>query len=158
MTDKTKQKVLELITPIIESMGFELVELRITGGEGRQTLQILADKEGGITLDECVSISRELGPHFEVEDVIQEAFVLEVSSPGIRRPLTKPQDFERFKDELVIVKTHSPIGIDGRKRFRGSSLGLNEEGAIELQLDDGDKVEIKWDEIASAKLDPEIKI
>lgn len=155
-TDKTRQKVLELVAPIIESMGFELVDLRIVGGDGRRTFQILADKPGGITLDECVAISRELGPHLEVEDAILGAYVLEVSSPGIRRPLTDPQHFERFKGQPVVVKTHAMI--DGRKRFKGNTLGLNEAGAILLKLDDGSTIAIDWEDIATAKLDPAIDI
>jgi ribosome maturation factor RimP len=155
-TDKTRQTVLNLITPIIESMGFELVDLRIVGSGSGQTFQILADKEGGITLDECGAISRELGPHLEVEDAILGEYALEVSSPGIRRPLTNPQHFERFKDQLVLIKTHSLI--DGRKRFKGVNLGLNEAGAILLELDDGTTITIDWDDIATAKLDPVIDI
>jgi ribosome maturation factor RimP len=146
----------ELLRPLIEDMGFELVDLRLLSGAGRLTLQLLVDREGGITLDECAKVSREVAPHLEVADLVRSSYVLEVSSPGIRRPLTRIADFDRFRDQVVALKTGR--ALDGRKRFRGVNLGLDEEGRIVLDAEDGvGRIAIAWDDVEEARLDPEIR-
>lgn len=151
-----RSRVDALLRPIVEDMGFELVDLRLLGGaQGRMTLQLFVDREGGITLDECARISREIGPHLEVADPIHGAYYLEVSSPGIRRPLTKPADFDRFRDQVVLLRTN--LAIEGRKRFRGVNRGLDEAGAVTLEAEEGlGLLTIPWETIEEAKLDPEI--
>ncbi len=153
-----KLKVHEIVTEVAESMDIEIVELRMLGGDGgRYTVQVLADRPGGITIDECAKLSRELSPHLEVADIIPAAYVLEVSSPGLRRPLTKPSDFDRFKDQKVGITLRGLL--DGRKRFRGVNLGLDEDGKIVLEVEDsGGQLHLAWDDIEKANLDPEIKI
>ncbi len=152
-TKKLENSIEELLLPVVESMGFELVDVRLISGPGRRILQILADRQGGITLDECVRLSRELSPHLEVADVIPGAYNLEVSSPGIRRPLKKHADFSRFVNQPVVVATSA--AVDGRKRFKGENLGLDEDGRIQIKTDEG-IVALDWENVDKARLDPEI--
>ncbi|WP_371224767.1 ribosome maturation factor RimP [Roseovarius sp. 2305UL8-3] len=135
------RRMAEIITPVIEDMGYELVRLRLMGGE-TATLQIMADKpEGGIEVDDCAAISTAVSAVLDVEDPIVEAYNLEVSSPGIDRPLTRLKDFEMF--EGYEAKLETAELIDGRKRFKGQLAGIEgdevlinvAEGTIGLQID-----------------------
>ena len=146
----------ELLRPVVEGMGYELVEVRVLNEQGRWVLRLMADREGGITLDECARLSREVAPHLDVADVIPYRYNLEVSSPGIRRPLVRREDFVRFAGERLMVRTRQ--GIDGRKRFRGTGRGLDEKERLIVEPDEGGeawRIPLEW--IEEAKLDPEIK-
>ena len=112
------RRMAEIITPVIEDMGYELVRLRLMGGEVA-TLQVMADKpDGGIEVDDCAQISTAISATLDVEDPIVEAYNLEVSSPGIDRPLTRLKDFEAF--EGYEAKLETAELIDGRKRFKAT--------------------------------------
>ena len=135
------ERVAQIITPVIEDMGFELVRIRIMGGE-MKTLQIMADKpQGGIEVDDCADISNAVSAVLDVEDPISDAYNLEVSSPGIDRPLTRLKDFEMFEGYEAKLETHDMI--DGRRRFKGDLAGVEgtevlinvEEGTIGLEFD-----------------------
>jgi ribosome maturation factor RimP len=135
------QRIAEIINPVIEDMGFELVRIRLMGGQTK-TLQIMADKpNGGIEVDDCADISTAISAVMDVEDPITDAYTLEVSSPGIDRPLTRLKDFETF--EGYEVKLATADMIDGRRRFRGELAGVEgdevlinvEEGTIGLEFD-----------------------
>jgi len=135
------RRLAEIITPVIEDMGFELVRVRLMGGK-TQILQIMADRpEGGIEVDECAAISTAVSAILDVEDPILDPYTLEVSSPGIDRPLTRLKDFEEFEGYEAKVETAEPI--DGRKRFKGVLAGVEgyevmlnvAEGTIGLQFD-----------------------
>jgi ribosome maturation factor RimP len=135
------QRIAQIINPIIEDMGFELVRIRLMGGQIK-TLQIMADKpNGGIEVDDCADISTAISAVMDVEDPITDAYTLEVSSPGIDRPLTRLKDFETF--EGYEVKLETADMIDGRRRFRGELAGVEghevlinvEEGTIGLEFD-----------------------
>ena len=135
------RRMAEIITPVIEDMGFELVRVRLMGGKSH-TLQIMAERpEGGIEVDECAQISTAVSAVLDVEDPITEAYTLEVSSPGIDRPLTRLKDFEAF--EGYEAKLETAELIDGRKRFKGVLAGVEgtevlinvEEGTIGLEFD-----------------------
>lgn len=135
------QRIAEIINPVIEDMGFELVRIRLMGGQTK-TLQIMADKpNGGIEVDDCADISTAISAVMDVEDPITDAYTLEVSSPGIDRPLTRLKDFETF--EGYEVKLETADMIDGRRRFRGELAGVEgdevlinvEEGTIGLEID-----------------------
>ena len=135
------QRIAEIINPVIEDMGFELVRIRLMGGQTK-TLQIMADKpNGGIEVDDCADISTAISAVMDVEDPITDAYTLEVSSPGIDRPLTRLKDFETF--EGYEVKLETADMIDGRRRFRGELAGVEgdevlinvEEGTIGLEFD-----------------------
>ena len=154
------EQVSELITPIVDSMSLELVDLEYKH-EGRDWfLRIFIDKDGGVTLDDCADLSREVDAVLEVADIIHTAFRLEVSSPGIDRPLKKPADFERFKGQRVKLKTYEKLDPDqrghDRKTFVGQLQGLNNDRVQILQLDKkGGLIELALSDIAQAHLDPE---
>jgi ribosome maturation factor RimP len=116
------RRLAEIVGPVIESLGFELVRLRLMGGK-EPTLQIMADKpDGGIEVDDCAEISTAVGATLDVEDPILDAYTLEVSSPGIDRPLTRLKDFETY--EGYDAKLETAETIDGRRRFRGVLAGV----------------------------------
>jgi len=153
-------KVSQLVEPILVSLGFELVELEYKH-EGRDWfLRIFADKEGGITLDDCAEISREVSLVLDVEDVVSTAYRLEISSPGIDRPLKKAADYERFKGRLIKLKTFERLDPDNRghlrKTFVGTLLGLV-DGVVTIEQNDkkGGAVSFPLDAIALAHLEIE---
>ena len=115
-------EVEQLIAPAIEAMGYDIVRVTLSGGD-RLRLQIMAERrsDGGMNVDDCAEVSRAVAAILDVEDPIDSAYTLEVSSPGIDRPLTRLADFDRFAGFEARVETTLPI--DGRKRFRGRLLG-----------------------------------
>ncbi len=156
--ETTLEKVQQIILPILQDLGVELADLEFKR-EGRDWfLRIFIDKEGGVTLDDCVAVSHEVGAVLEVEDAIETSYRLEVSSPGLDRPLKKAVDFERFAGRLVKVKTYEKLDPDDRghqrKTFVGKLLGL-EAGVVRIeQLDKkGGVVELPLDGIAKANLE-----
>ena len=131
-------------------MGYELVRVAVLGRE-RPTVQIMAERTGGvpITVDDCEAISSDVSAAIDVHDPIPGAWTLEVSSPGIDRPLTRVKDWNRFAGHLVRVETVMPR--DGRKRFSGIVMGAD-ESAARVRLDDGQEVVINHFDIRRAKL------
>jgi len=129
------QQVERLIAPSLEAMGFSLVQVRMMGGQRRPTLQIMAERsaDGGMSLDDCAEVSRVVSAILDVEDPLSGSYILEVSSPGIDRPLVRPADYERFAGYEAKLETREPI--ERRKRFKGRLLGL-EEGAVRIELSD----------------------
>ncbi len=142
--------MLALIAPSILAMGYEIVRVRLTGRE-RPTLQIMADRadEAPISVDDCEAISRSVSAILDVEDPIKSAYTLEVSSPGIDRPLTRAKDWVRWAGHLARVELAVPL--EGRKRFSGTVLGL-EGKAGKLKLDDGAEVALPLDAVRTARL------
>jgi len=135
------RRLAEIVGPVIEDMGYELVRIRLMSGK-TTTLQIMADKpDGGIEVDDCAEISNAVSAVLDVEDPILDAYTLEVSSPGIDRPLTRMKDFEMF--EGYVAKIETAELLDGRRRFKGELAGTEgdevlltiEEGTIGLQFD-----------------------
>ncbi len=142
------RRLAEIVTPVIEDMGFELVRLRLMGGN-TPTLQIMAERPGGgIEVDDCAEISIAVSAVLDVEDPILDAYNLEVSSPGIDRPLTRLKDFETF--EGYEAKLETAELIDGRKRFRGVLAGV-EDNDVLINIDEG-TVGLDFDWLAEAKL------
>lgn len=138
-TESLIERVQQLITPILDECGMELVDLEFKR-EGRDWfLRLFIDKDGGVTLDDCADVSREVGSLLEVEDPIQSAYRLEVSSPGLDRPLKKAADYERFRGKLVKIRTYEKLDPDGRgherKTFVGILLGL-EDGIVSIEQND----------------------
>jgi ribosome maturation factor RimP len=160
--DNAVHQTLEsLILPIIRDFGFELVELDFKT-EGRSWLvRIFIDKPGGVTLDDCVSVSREVEAVLEVEDPIKNAYRLEVSSPGLDRPLKKPADFIRFAGKSIKVKTRELIDPDGRgyarKTFTGCLVGIDGD-LVKIEQTDrkGGFISIRLSDIAQANLEIEL--
>ena len=135
------RRLAEIITPVIEDLGFELVRVRLMSGKST-TLQVMADRPGGgIEVDDCAAISNAIGAVLDVEDPILDEYTLEVSSPGIDRPLTRLKDFDTYEGYEAKVETSELI--DGRRRFKGILAGIDgdevlinvEEGTIGLQFD-----------------------
>jgi ribosome maturation factor RimP len=138
-----------IVTPTIEGLGFELVRLRLMGGK-RHVLQIMADRpDGGIEVDDCAKISRAISAVLDVEDPISGEYVLEVSSPGIDRPLTREKDFERYSGYEAKLETAEMI--DGRKRFKGVLQGV-EDGEVLIEIEPETVIGLAFDLIADAKL------
>jgi ribosome maturation factor RimP len=146
--DPTK-RVETIITPALNDMGYELVRVRITGAQPR-TLQIMAERNASdeMTVEDCAAISRTVSALLEVEDPITGSYTLEVSSPGLDRPLTRARDFQRFAGLEARVELTQPM--DGQRRFRGRIGGLS-DGVIHLDVE-GQTVEIPFEAIDRAKL------
>ena len=122
------RRLAAIVAPVIEGMGFELVRLRLMGGKTR-ILQIMADRPGGgIGVEDCADISTAVSAVLDVEDPISEAYTLEVSSPGIDRPLTRLQDFYLWADHEARIETTELI--DGRRRFKGVLRGTEGEDVL----------------------------
>ena len=144
----SEKKLLGIINPVISDMGFELVRLRLMSNK-EITLQIIAARPNGyINVDECAEISTAISAVLDVEDPILDAYNLEVSSPGVDRPLTRIKDFEEFEGYEVKIETVDLI--DGRKRFRGTLAGIN-GSEILINLDEG-TIGLEFDWLAEAKL------
>ncbi|SCM69297.1 ribosome maturation factor RimP [Donghicola eburneus] len=142
------RRLAEIVGPVIEDMGFELVRIRLQGGN-TPLLQIMADKpDGGIEVDDCADISTAVSAVMDVEDPIVEAYTLEVSSPGIDRPLTRLKDFENFEGYEAKVETSELI--DGRRRFKGTLAGV-EENEVLITISEG-TIGLKFDWLSDAKL------
>jgi ribosome maturation factor RimP len=107
--DRIIEQVRQMVTPLVEESGIELIDVEMAGGRGRAILRVLIDKPGRITLDECVQINRELSDLLDVEDPIPYPYTLEVCSPGLDRPFKTQRDYERAYGQMVKVITREPI-------------------------------------------------
>jgi ribosome maturation factor RimP len=126
-------RVAAVAEPVLLSIGYRLIKVKVSGLDGC-TVQIMAERpDGSMAVDDCEAVSRALSPVLDVADPIERAYRLEVSSPGMDRPLVRRSDFERFAGHQIKIELSHPIG--GRRRFRGLLLGL-EEGAVHIRLDD----------------------
>ncbi len=146
------RKLAEIVGPVIEDMGFELVRLRLMGGK-THTLQIMAERpEGGIEVDECADISNAVSAVLDVEDPLVDSYVLEVGSPGIDRPLTRFKDFDTYEGYEAKLETSELI--EGRKRFRGVLAGVEGDDVLINIEDQGETVTVglQFDWLAEAKL------
>ncbi len=143
-------KIAAIIEPSLNGMGYSLVQIRLMEG-GRRTLQIMAERIDGrnMTVDDCATISHSVSALLDVEDPIKDAYTLEVSSPGIDRPLVKLPDFERYSGFDAKVETKLPI--EGRKRFKGKIKAVEGE-TIVMQTAEGAQARIAYNMIQSAKL------
>jgi ribosome maturation factor RimP len=120
-------RVAAIVEPLLEGLGYRLVRVRISGLAGC-TVQIMAERpDGTMTIEDCEAVSRALSPVFDVEDPIDRAYRLEISSPGIDRPLVRRSDFDRYAGH--VVKVEMAVPIDGRRRFRGVLLGTQGDAA-----------------------------
>ncbi len=144
------QTITDLITPTAESLGYRVVQIKFNETSRNRTLQIMAERlsDGGMGLDDCEKLSRSLSAVLDVNDVIEQAYRLEVSSPGIDRPLTRAQDYVDYQGFLAKLETRLPV--QGRKRFTGVLAGVEGE-QIHLEVD-GVRQLLPLSNIASAKL------
>lgn len=124
-----------LVEPVLESLGFRLVRVQISGRDGK-TLQIMAERhDGTISIEDCEAISREVSPLLDVHEPVSGSYRLEISSPGIDRPLVRPSDFEDWAGYEAKVELREPV--DGRKRFRGVIEGFD-DGEVRMTVDLGE--------------------
>lgn len=142
------RRLADIVGPVIEGMGFELVRIRLMGGKTR-ILQIMADKpDGGIDVDDCGEISTAVSLVLDVEDPVEDNYVLEVSSPGIDRPLTRLKDFDVWAGWEARIETTELI--DGRRRFKGTLAGI-EDDEILVNVEEG-TIGLKFEWLSDAKL------
>ncbi len=144
------RRIEDIVQPTITGMGFELVRVAMSRGGG--TLQIMIEPADGRPMDveDCATLSRALSAVLDVEDPISGAYTLEVSSPGIDRPLTRPKDYTRWAGHLARIELAQPI--DGRRRFKGTLVGV-EDGAVKLKLEDGQEASVPLSSVTRAKLE-----
>ena len=146
------RRLADIVGPVIEGLGFELVRIRLMGGKTR-VLQIMADRpEGGIEVDDCAAISTAVSAVLDVEDPIEDNYILEVSSPGIDRPLTRLKDFEMWKGWEARIETTELI--DGRRRFKGGLMGVEGDEVL-IEIEEGGQdltIGLKFDWLSDAKL------
>ncbi len=147
-----EDKVADLIAPIMEDMGYDLVRVRLFRGGDRnmQTLQVMAERpDGSMNVEDCALVSKAISALLDVEDPIRSEYTLEVSSPGIDRPLVRLRDFERHKGHIAKIELNRQI--DGRRRFRGTIADIDGDENISLATDDGTCV-LAFSDIEAAKL------
>ncbi|HSW13178.1 MAG TPA: ribosome maturation factor RimP [Solimonas sp.] len=142
---------MKLLEPVIESMGYELVLLEFSPNTHNGLLRLFLDSPGGIGVEDCEKVSREVAAVLDVEDPITTAYSLEVSSPGLDRPLAKPAHFERFANEQARIQLVAPK--NGRRRFVGWIRASNDR-AVTLETEQG-LVEIEYSEMERARLVPD---
>jgi ribosome maturation factor RimP len=145
------EEIRQVTEPVLQSEGLELVDLEYQREAQGWVLRFYIDRDGGVTVEDCAGVSGELGAVLEVRDLIANPYVLEVSSPGLTRPLKKPEDFKKFQNRLVKIKTFEPI--DGRRNFKGILLGLEGE-KVRLEME-GQLYEIRLEGITKANLEIE---
>ncbi len=149
MTDILR-RIEDIVQPTITGMGFELVRVSMSRGGG--ILQVMIEPADGRPMDveDCAMLSRALSAVLDVADPISSAYTLEVSSPGIDRPLTRPKDYIRWVGHLARFETALPI--EGRRRFKGTLVGL-EDGTVKLKLEDGQEASLPLTAVTRAKLE-----
>lgn len=145
----TMQDLTTLFEPVVSSMGYELVGVEFHGGEHHGVLRVYIDKSDGITVDDCADVSRQVSAVLDVEDPITHAYDLEVSSPGINRPLFKRADFERFAGNTARIKL--AVAVNGRKNFSGVLRGVDDKDRVIIDVDN-EIFELPLHDIARANL------
>ncbi len=149
LKEQIVKRVWEFLEPELADQGFELVEVEYVQEGSDFFLRLYIDREGGIMIDHCVEASQLVNPLLDMENFIDGAYNLEVSSPGIDRPVRKPVDFERFAGERLKLKTVTPVG--GRSRYTGKLIGI-EDGLVSIECD-GVTHQIHLENIRKANLD-----
>ncbi len=147
-TDRIISTVQEFAEPVLAEHGLELVEIQFRPEAHGWVLRLFIDREGGVTIDDCADVSREISAWLEVEDLIEHSYHLEVSSPGLERPLRRRQDFERFSGRKARIKLKEPVGE--QRVFVGTLAGL--EGETVVLLVDGREQRFALNMISRARL------
>ncbi len=143
------QDLAALFEPVVESMGYELVGVEFQQGGSHGTLRVYIDHAQGVSLDDCAAISHQISGILDVEEPIRQAYDLEISSPGVDRPLFKREDYVRFGGEVAKIKL--AVALAGRRNFKGRLLGVSESGDIRIEVD-GEEFELPYADIARANL------
>ena len=140
-----------LLEPALGALGYELIGCEVQQQRHRSLLRVYIDKRDGITLDDCENASRQIGLLPELDALFKEAFTLEVSSPGLDRPLFKLEHFQKFLGEKVQIRLYSPL--NGQRNFSGKLISANEEKVV-LSINEKKDIEFRFDQIEKAKLVP----
>ncbi len=146
--DELKKQLFGMIEPLVEGKGMELVHLEYSGGKNGH-LHLYIDRENGVSLEDCESVNRTVSEMLDGKDPIPNAYTLEVSSPGLDRPLSKPVHYERFAGNKIKLRTKEPI--NGRKNYSGELKGIKDNQVI-IELVDGGPVKIPFNDILKANL------
>jgi len=141
------EAVREAVEPAVARLGLELVDIEAVGAGRARTLRITVDRDGGVDLDGITAATEAVSPELERLDPFAGAYTLEVSSPGVERPLRRPADFRRFLGTTITLKTHEPVG--GSRRLRGTLTAADDDG-IELDTD-GVPHRLAYDAVAAAR-------
>ncbi len=149
MSKEIIDRVESLADPILRNEGMELVETEYRREARGWVLRLYIDKDRGVTLDDCARLSQEIGRVLDIEDVISVPYTLEVSSPGLRRPLRKEKDFVKYRDRTIRVKTFTPVG--NRRQFKGKLLDMAGD-SIEIAME-GEVFRIPLSNVAKANLE-----
>ncbi len=144
-------RVRSMVDSILLNEEMELVDIEYRRESKGWILRLILDKEGGVTLDNCTRVSQEVGRNLDVEDFIQTPYTLEVSSPGLTRPLKTEKDFMKYCNRLIKVKTVDPV--ENRRQFKGELLGVS-QGQIEIKVE-GEVFQISLSNVAKANLEIE---
>ena len=151
-----RERILELVEPAVEAEGLEVVDLECLRMKTRWLVRIFIDKEGGASLEDCTAVSHQIGDLLNVHDLPPGPYTLEVSTPGLDRPLTRDKDFEKYRGARVRIRTREPI--EGSRNFLGTYVDYSTEGGRRIvTVDvDGRSVRIDRDNIQKANLEYEI--
>jgi len=150
---KSSKAIRDLVRGVVEPMGYELVGVQyLTGQPGGNVLRVYIDKEEGVQLDDCTVVSHQLSGVLDVEDPIPGNYNLEISSPGLDRPLFTPEHYQRYIGQQVNIKLDPSIG--GRRKYKGTLMGI-EDGTVEVEVD-GEVYSLDLDDIRDARLVPQI--
>ncbi len=147
MKKNIQQTVTELVSPVVENLNYELVDVEYVKEGANWYLRIYIDKPGGISIDDCQAVSEQVSDLLDKNDPIDQSYYLEVSSPGLDRPLKTEKDFTKYKGELVEVKVFQPI--DGKKIFEGELVGLKDNFVVINQ--EGHDVQFEREKVAVVK-------
>jgi len=150
----TIDKAKELLEPLLEAEGYELVDIEYKQEFGHWVLRLFIDKPDGVHLEDCVQLTSVVGPFLDVEDIIPQEYNLEVSSPGLNRPLTKPQHFVQVLGQKIRLKAKRPLSQPPRRVLKGRLVDVSESG-VELDIEVAGKIWIAFSEIAKANLEYE---
>lgn len=147
---QTKHQLQDLLEPIIEGLGYELVRI-LTIGQKNPTLQVMIDRKDGkdIVVDDCATVSRAISEVMDEKDPIEDQYSLEVSSPGLDRPLTKIEHFKKFLGYETKIETG--IEVSGRKRFKGKTIAIDDKNNIKIEMD-GQEYIVPFEDINKAKI------
>ena len=152
MMSSRERQICDLLEPSVSGLGYELVGVELEGSEVRSVLRIFIDREAGITVGDCEQVSRQIGAVLDVEDPIPESYVLEVSSPGLDRPLLTADHFVRFAGHPVRLRTTEPM--DGRRGWKGRLVGCR-DGNVVVREGDEERI-IPLGLVGKANLVPEV--
>ncbi|MBX7115020.1 MAG: ribosome maturation factor RimP [Myxococcaceae bacterium] len=147
-----EQKTRDVAGPIVAGEGMELLDVEYVREREGWVLRLFIDKAGGVGLEDCQQASRAVETALDVEDIIPQEYSLEVSSPGLNRPLTKPEHFKKVEGQTIKVKTYGPLFEPPRKNFTGKLIGVSEDG-VAVDVSGAGRFDISFKDIAKANLE-----